>query len=223
MGSQSVVGVAEQVDFDGEGVAVADGGAESMARCPSRRRSERVLHRSRSRRRRRRPSRGRSARRSSRSRTRSASTTARRRQPSASWPRDVGGDGGGEAVLGGVVDDCADPPDPAAGGLELNEVHLPDPVSLAWWDSEHPLPQPRPRSAVCPEPGRQQQSAPAEGPLNGGGGHLVAVGTHHRGDLAVPPGGPIRCVLRGDCLDRVHSRRRPWPLPPMSLWGRPRP
>ena len=58
------------------------------------------------------------------SRTRSASTTARRRQPSASWPRDVGGDGGGEAVLGGVVDDCADPPDPAAGGLELGEVHL---------------------------------------------------------------------------------------------------
>jgi hypothetical protein len=27
------------------------------------------------------------------------------------------GDGGGDAVLGGVVDDCADPPDPAAGGL----------------------------------------------------------------------------------------------------------
>jgi hypothetical protein len=27
VGSQSVVGVAEQVDFDGEGVAVADGGA----------------------------------------------------------------------------------------------------------------------------------------------------------------------------------------------------
>jgi hypothetical protein len=74
------------------------------------------------------------------------------------------GDGGGEAVLGGVVDDCADPPDPAAGGLELGEVHLPDPVPLAWWVSEHPLPQPRPRSAVCPEPGRQQQSAPAEGP-----------------------------------------------------------
>jgi hypothetical protein len=31
------------------------------------------------------------------------------------------GDGGGKAVLGGVVDDCADPPDPAAGGLELGE------------------------------------------------------------------------------------------------------
>jgi hypothetical protein len=58
------------------------------------------------------------------SRTRSASTTARRRQPSASWPRDVGVTVGGEAVLGGVVDDCADPPDPAAGGLELGEVHL---------------------------------------------------------------------------------------------------
>jgi len=27
VGSQSIVGVAEQVDFDGEGVAVADGGA----------------------------------------------------------------------------------------------------------------------------------------------------------------------------------------------------
>jgi hypothetical protein len=27
LGSQSIVGVAEQVDFDGEGVAVADGGA----------------------------------------------------------------------------------------------------------------------------------------------------------------------------------------------------
>jgi hypothetical protein len=121
-------------------------------------------------------------------------------------------DGGGEAVLGGAVDDCAAPPDPAAGGLELGAVHLPAPVPPAWRVSEHPLPQPRPRSAVCPEPGRQQQSAPAEGPLNGGGGHLVAVGTHHRGDLAVPPGGPIRCVLRGDCLDRVHSRRRPWPL-----------
>src|SRR6266536_2932702 len=97
-------------------------------------------------------------------------TAPRRRQPSASGPRD----GGGQAVLGGVVDDCADPPDPAAGGLELGEVHLPDPVPLAWWVLEHPLPQPRPRSAVCPEPGRQQQSPPAEGPLNGGGGHLVA-------------------------------------------------
>ena len=30
MGSQSVVGVAEQADFDGEGVAVADGGAVEM-------------------------------------------------------------------------------------------------------------------------------------------------------------------------------------------------
>jgi hypothetical protein len=30
VGSQSVVGVAEQVDFDGEGVAVADGGAVEM-------------------------------------------------------------------------------------------------------------------------------------------------------------------------------------------------
>jgi hypothetical protein len=40
------------------------------------------------------------------------------------------GDGGGEAVLGGVVDDCADPPDPATGGLELGEVHLPDPVPV---------------------------------------------------------------------------------------------
>ena len=30
MGSQSVAGVAEQVDFDGEGVAVADGGAVEM-------------------------------------------------------------------------------------------------------------------------------------------------------------------------------------------------
>src|SRR5215218_7502341 len=33
-------------------------------------------------------------------------------------------DGCGKAELGGVVDDCADPPDPAAGGLELGEVHL---------------------------------------------------------------------------------------------------
>src|SRR5258708_39894406 len=63
-------------------------------------------------------------------------------------------------------------------------------------------------------------AGPAEGPLNGGGGHLVAVGTHHRGDLAVPPGGPIRCVLRGDCLDRVHSRRRPWPdSAGITLWN----
>jgi hypothetical protein len=30
VGSQSVVGVAEQADFDGEGVAVADGGAVEM-------------------------------------------------------------------------------------------------------------------------------------------------------------------------------------------------
>ena len=30
VGSQSVLGVAEQVDFDGEGVAVADGGAVEM-------------------------------------------------------------------------------------------------------------------------------------------------------------------------------------------------
>ena len=30
VGSQSVVGVAEQVDFDGEGVAVTDGGALKM-------------------------------------------------------------------------------------------------------------------------------------------------------------------------------------------------
>jgi hypothetical protein len=30
VGSQSAVGVAEQVDFDGEGVAVADGGAVQM-------------------------------------------------------------------------------------------------------------------------------------------------------------------------------------------------
>ena len=58
------------------------------------------------------------------SRTRSASTTARWSQPSASRPRAVRGDGGGEAVLGGVVDDYPDPPDPAAGGLELGEVHL---------------------------------------------------------------------------------------------------
>jgi hypothetical protein len=31
----------------------------------------------------------------------------------------------------------------------------------------------------------------------------VAVGTHHRGDLAVAPGGPIRCVLRGTQIATV--------------------
>jgi hypothetical protein len=84
-------------------------------------------------------------------------------------------------------------------------------VPLAWWVSEHPLPQPRPRSAVCPEPGRQQQSAPAEGPLNGGGGHLVAVGAHHRGDLAVPPrrANPLR-------TSRRLPRSRPLSAPAMA-------
>jgi hypothetical protein len=36
------------------------------------------------------------------------------------------GDGGGQAVVGRVVDDRADPPDPTCGGLELGEVSLPD-------------------------------------------------------------------------------------------------
>jgi hypothetical protein len=27
-----------------------------------------------------------------------------------------------------------------------------------------------------------------------------------------PPGRPIRCVLRGDCLHRARSRRQPWPF-----------
>jgi hypothetical protein len=35
VGSQSVVGVPEQVDFDGEGVAVADGGAVEQRSSPA--------------------------------------------------------------------------------------------------------------------------------------------------------------------------------------------
>jgi hypothetical protein len=58
--------------------------------------------------------------------------TVRAGQPSASWPRDVGVTGGGEAALGGVADDSADPSDPASGGLEPGEAHQPDPVPLAW-------------------------------------------------------------------------------------------
>jgi hypothetical protein len=43
VGLQSIVGVAEQVDFDGEGVAVADGGAVEMFVLRFVRGSQRVL------------------------------------------------------------------------------------------------------------------------------------------------------------------------------------
>jgi hypothetical protein len=39
------------------------------------------------------------------------------------------GDPGGQAVLGGVVDDRADAPDPTARCFELAEVGLPDPIA----------------------------------------------------------------------------------------------
>ena len=63
------------------------------------------------------------------------------------------GQRGGEAVLGGVVDDRADPPDPTRAGLELTEVGLPDPV--AFGRPEHPPAQHRPGLAVGPLPTRQ--------------------------------------------------------------------
>jgi hypothetical protein len=37
-----------------------------------------------------------------------------------------GGDGDGQAVFGGVIDDCADAPDAAGGGFEFGKVRLPD-------------------------------------------------------------------------------------------------
>jgi hypothetical protein len=50
-----------------------------------------------------------------------------------------GRDSSREAVLGGVVDHRADPPDPAPGGLELGEVRLPHPVPPPRRVAEHPL------------------------------------------------------------------------------------
>jgi hypothetical protein len=61
------------------------------------------------------------------------------------------GDGGGEAVLGGVVDDCADPPDPASAGFELAEVDLPDPVPLRGRVVEHAAADRRSGLAIGPK------------------------------------------------------------------------
>lgn len=72
-----------------------------------------------------------------------------------------GRDGNCEAVLGGVVDHRADPPDPTAGGLELGEVHLPDPVALGGRVAEHPAADRSPGLAIGPEPARQQQTSAA--------------------------------------------------------------
>ena len=56
------------------------------------------------------------------------------------------GDGGCEAAFGGVVDHGADAPDPTAGGLELAEVGLPDPVAHGRRVVEHLSGAARPRT-----------------------------------------------------------------------------
>jgi hypothetical protein len=40
----------------------------------------------------------------------------------------------------------------------------------------------------------------------------MAVGAHHRGDLAVAPRRPVGRVLRRQGLGRINGRRRPRPL-----------
>lgn len=103
------------------------------------------------------------------------------------------GDLGGEAVLGGVVDDGADAPDPTGRGL-----------------------------AVGPEPARQQQPAAAQRPLDRRGGHAVSVGPHQRRDLAVTPGRPIARVLGCQRFDRVDRRCGPRPLGRLDVCAKPR-
>ena len=68
-----------------------------------------------------------------------------------------GCDGDGQAVLSGVVDDRADPPDPATGGFEFGEVGLPDPVAFGGWVTEHSAAQYRPGLSVGSESLWQQQ------------------------------------------------------------------
>lgn len=62
------------------------------------------------------------------------------------------GDGGGEAVLGGVIDDRADAPYPTAGSLELAEVGLPHPVAHGRRVVKHLGTQRRPRLAIRAKP-----------------------------------------------------------------------
>src|SRR6266540_1349822 len=122
------------------------------------------------------------------------------------------GDPGGEAVLGGVVDDRADAPDPTARCFELAEVGLPDPIAFGRRVVEHLAAQRRPGLAISPKTPRQQQPTAAQGPLDRRGGRLMAVGAHHRGDLAVAPRRPVGRVLRRQGLGRINGRRRPRPL-----------
>jgi hypothetical protein len=70
------------------------------------------------------------------------------------------GDGDGQAVFGGVVDDRADAPDAAGGGFEFRKVGLPDPVALGGRITEYFAAQHCPGLAVGPKALRQKQSAP---------------------------------------------------------------
>jgi hypothetical protein len=114
------------------------------------------------------------------------------RQASASKPRPVAAGRGylrSEAVLGGVVDDRADAPDPAARCPEFAEAGLPDPVAFGGRVVKDPAAQCGPGLAVGPEAARQQEPASTKGSLDRRSRHLEAIGAHHRADLAMTHAG----------------------------------
>ena len=101
------------------------------------------------------------------------------------------GDPGGEAVLGGVVDDCADAPDPTARCS--NSLKLVCQTRLRSVGGS--------RNTLRRNAAQDLRSA-----------RNPSVGAHHRGDLAVAPRRPVGRVLRRRGLGRINGRRRPRPL-----------
>ncbi len=93
----------------------------------------------------------------------------------------------GETGLGGVVDDRADPPGPAAARLVLGEVGLPDPVAPRGRGHEEGPPGHRERSPLGLVAHGEQEIPPREGPQHGAPAHAHPVGAEHGPDLAVAP------------------------------------
>ena len=132
-----------------------------------------------------------------------------------------GGDSGGQAVLGGVVDDRADPPDPSTGGLELREVGLPDPIPAGARVAEHLPAQLRPGSPISPIPARQQQTPPTQRALDGRGGDLLAVGAQQGAILRCPTRASRRRISRPGRRSRRSPAPARAPSPARPLGPRP--
>src|SRR3990172_3877558 len=120
-----------------------------------------------------------------------------------------GRDRASERDFGDVVDYTGEPPDTAAGRLELTEVRLPDAAAARRGGQKHGTTGPGELASLRLVAVGQEEPASSQSPSHRRHRDVVAIGLKERPELAMAPGGEGSSIAGGDWLQRIDDGSRP--------------